>query len=449
MLGLQEASSRWDSVHEQRHLLSPFTDAFCAVDGEMNHAQKSRFLKNSTNRGRDIIYTFDKYLPHYPEGHQISHSLYSSNLQWFSIQMEVMNALHYRGDDGQRGTTVLDVVTGKMNTLLRKWIARGNASTLQQIHLHIDDPTLLIPQKAAEQSIRDDNRRPFRSPIWKTQPLETLLSLLSLQMNLWCRGLIWSVTEVLKMSVHLFCAAVAAQELLEECNRNSSIFLHCGNFALPQGFVGKKPNSFRPKRLCKDYPNSLEGRFILSLPDQTNENLMQDCIIILRDTCLVFQVQGGLCLGEHIIRHGEAETRFVSVFKQYTKPYLPGVGAAGQQKNDRMDGCVLLSDYTDVLVILLTATCMQGYGVKHVLNDTVHNIDVASARLDLAGLNKHSVAAAYAFGGCDYTPGVYGIGHEVFFEFLMRYIKSIEPCFLVGSNSSALKSMKDYCVLLR
>lgn len=35
---------------------------------------------------------------------------------YFSIQIDVMNALHYRGDSGERGTTIVDIVTSKMKS---------------------------------------------------------------------------------------------------------------------------------------------------------------------------------------------------------------------------------------------------------------------------------------------------------------------------------------------
>lgn len=77
-------------------------------------------------------------------------------------------------------------------------------------------------------------------------------------------------------------------------------------------------------------------------------------------------------------------------------------------------GCqtLILSDDTDVFLILLSNPSMYGRGLLHVLNDTVHDLDMAVAALrsiDTCGL---SLAAAYCIAGCDFSPSMYGIGHD-------------------------------------
>lgn len=69
-----------------------------------------------------------------------------------------MNAIHYRCDDGGRGTKLGEIVIGKMKRLLRRWVKGKRASSLRQLHLHIDNPTIVIPQKGSEQRRRDGNR---------------------------------------------------------------------------------------------------------------------------------------------------------------------------------------------------------------------------------------------------------------------------------------------------
>ena len=68
-----------------------------------------------------------------------------------------MNSLHYRRNTGDLGTSFGDMVCGKMRTILRAWVTSRRGS-LTQVHLHIDDPSLVIYQKVAEQKKRDGRK---------------------------------------------------------------------------------------------------------------------------------------------------------------------------------------------------------------------------------------------------------------------------------------------------
>lgn len=87
-------------------------------------------------------------------------------------------------------------------------------------------------------------------------------------------------------------------------------------------------------------------------------------------------------LGDIHLLNGKAETRLVAAFKHYIIPSLQA-----QNRNDRQDsrtnsrGCLIVSDDTDVFAILLLAECMKGCGVQHVIQYTLHDIDVAHEHL--------------------------------------------------------------------
>ena len=74
---------------------------------------------------------------------------------YFSLQLELMNALHFRGDSGERGTYLPSIETGKMKNVLRLFLCGTSTKELHQLHLHIDDPKDVIPHKYAEQKRRD------------------------------------------------------------------------------------------------------------------------------------------------------------------------------------------------------------------------------------------------------------------------------------------------------
>lgn len=52
---LKEVMSRWDSVHERRYLMSPFADCFLNLNCQLNHPQKSKYLKYTRRQSRDVL----------------------------------------------------------------------------------------------------------------------------------------------------------------------------------------------------------------------------------------------------------------------------------------------------------------------------------------------------------------------------------------------------------
>lgn len=59
---------------------------------------------------------------------------------------------------------------------------------------------------------------------------------------------------------------------------------------------------------------------------------------------------------------------------------------------------------------------MKGHSVLHVVKDTVHNIDYALDCIHDASTDSKSVATLYAFAGCDYLPGTFGLSHDTFLK---------------------------------
>jgi len=95
------------------------------------------------------------------EGHgAVSASLCDAPMPvYFSLQLDVMNALQYRGDTGERGISLEAVLTSTMKNILRRWINVAQRSKeLRQLHLHIDDLSYVIAHKTAKQKRRDSQR---------------------------------------------------------------------------------------------------------------------------------------------------------------------------------------------------------------------------------------------------------------------------------------------------
>jgi hypothetical protein len=60
------------------------------------------------------------------------------------------------------GTSLGAVIVSKMARRLRPWMEGARASSLRQVHLHVD-VSRVIPQKRTEQARRDENRLPYTS----------------------------------------------------------------------------------------------------------------------------------------------------------------------------------------------------------------------------------------------------------------------------------------------
>ncbi|PXF41198.1 hypothetical protein BWQ96_09092 [Gracilariopsis chorda] len=150
-LYLKEVLARWDALHESRYLISPYADSFLNQDGHVGHGVKSRFLKYSSADNREVLYPMNDLVPTEKDGNtlrNVSRNRLDTCMPFYAtVQIDVMNALHYREDSGQRGTSLENVVTGKMKAILWLWITGPRAQPLQQLHLHIDDPVQVLVQK--------------------------------------------------------------------------------------------------------------------------------------------------------------------------------------------------------------------------------------------------------------------------------------------------------------
>lgn len=333
-----------------------------------------------------------------------------------------MNAIHYRGSDGGRGTRLVDIVTGKMKGLLRRWTSGERAKSLREIHLHIDDPGLVIAQKRSEQARRDAARH----SVWKKRSNNTgnassekndetheteLQSLPG-----WCDELVIPWGTLLGdrkykdelASLHLLCAASALEELASEHKQTFLIIMYGGAFVLPKDFVGMRTELLSFRRSTIDDPLQFKGRVIAEPFGCTDQDrpVLERYIAIPRDVPLLLHTASGLRIGSVSIAHGESETRFVAAFKHYIKP---GLGVVSCQ--DVLHSCIVISDDTDVFMILLLAEVMKDHNVLHVLNGSVHAVDRAKNVLNELSSTTATIATIYALSGCDFTPGTFGVTH--------------------------------------
>ena len=223
-----------------------------------------------------------------------------------------------------------------------------------------------------------------------------------------------------------------------------SIYLHGGNFAIETTFAKSSPHDFIPMR-CRDMlilDESLTG-FVILKNKQVGSAPPNDSTTfrIPRNRCIIFKSNGTACLGNHVISHGEAETRFVSVIRNYIMQpfmtYTSGLPVTSQRASTtpsattRCSGSLILSDDTDVFIILLCNTSVHGMGVLHVINDSVHGLDESIAAVKKTNLSVKDVCMAYCLAGCDFCPSLFGLNHDTFIEAMRHfhsYVSSLTPC---------------------
>ncbi|CAN8065684.1 unnamed protein product [Agarophyton chilense] len=148
-LSREKASARWDLVHDSRPFISPRAYAYFNNDGTLVHAHESGFLKYASSSERHEIYALNELLPSIDDAptrnRPVSKNAFYASIEGvFSIQLDVMNAIHYGGYRAESGTTLKDVITGKMKIILRRWLSRRRGASLRQLHLYIDDPNLVL-----------------------------------------------------------------------------------------------------------------------------------------------------------------------------------------------------------------------------------------------------------------------------------------------------------------
>lgn len=143
-------------MHRSRHTVSPYADCFTDHSGALHNGAKSQFAKYTRRNNRVTVYPLNKIYTVDPGHRDLSASLYEVQLpKYFSSQIYMMNALHFRGDTRERGTSLEWVIPGKMKNIFRKWINPQLSELLHQPHFHIDDPNFFISHKIAEQRRRD------------------------------------------------------------------------------------------------------------------------------------------------------------------------------------------------------------------------------------------------------------------------------------------------------
>ena len=239
-----------------------------------------------------------------------------------------------------------------------------------------------------------------------------------------------------------FSAAVTAYEIMKEQNISSAVYFHGGHFSVPSMFSQLSLTDLHPCRANSLSKNvvGMKGTVLLRRKSG-EENETDRFFVVSRSRCIVFDTDGTACVGEHAIKHGGSETRFVCAFEHYIKESFMKFchenryekeGGRYVMRSDRsqISASVILSDDTDVFVILLSNESIYGYGVVQVLKDSYYDLYVAVTRLLKVGVRGKSVAMAYCIAGCDFTPSFYKIGHELFLQTMCMYgrtIGSIDP----------------------
>ena len=253
---LREVMARRDELHANRYLISPFADCFMDHEGKLNHGAKSRFFKYAVRDNRDIIYPMNDMRQLAASRGNASTAKGSTNIfdrsvrSHLTLQLDVMNALHYRRNTGDRGTSLRDFITSKMKSVLRHWITGTGAAHLRQMHLHVDDPNFVLKHRTAEQAKRDATRA--RSVGCDEQILRDGAQSIGFSDKI---NVPWSTLlrdrgyKDELASLHLFCGAVAACELLQEKNKQCSVFLHGGSFVAPSSFTACRPSDLMPRRI--------------------------------------------------------------------------------------------------------------------------------------------------------------------------------------------------------
>jgi hypothetical protein len=151
------AQSRRDRVMTRRHLTSATADAYRSISyGESgsSSADSVASLMHAT-KSRIVSSLHSCMPPDCKEGAPIV--VYDGQrtvTDYFAVQMDIMNALYYRGDCGARGPTLADAITAKLTRVLSRWMLGSRSSTLRQAHLHTDDTERALRQTSSGNKTR-------------------------------------------------------------------------------------------------------------------------------------------------------------------------------------------------------------------------------------------------------------------------------------------------------
>lgn len=267
--GAEHATKRFNRLHDFRSLLSPFADAYRSSNLDVRHGNKSTFLtslrklalgehqgvesvsRQASNKG--TYYYYDFAMPEYA-----------------SVMIDIMNHVWTRGTDGRRGNTMFNVCVMKMKHLLCPWFSGRRSRSMRKLHLHIDDPSLLIPQKRGEQERRDSTRTVTNETVSDAHVLQSPSELPRIGFNSpvnvpWSSLMNCRERRDAICSLHLFCGAIASMELADEHNLHITTFLHEGCFSIPDSCVGAKVGDLAPQlaERCEDCDTPRKGEVIL------------------------------------------------------------------------------------------------------------------------------------------------------------------------------------------
>ena len=118
---------------------------------------------------------------------------------------------------------------------------------MRQLHLHIDDPTTVIPQNRGEQARRDSNPEALiDEKATGAEELRNIGFLLPITVP-WSTLVGSRKSRDAVCSLHLFCRAVAATELAEKRNLEVEVFIYGGCFSFKSSCIGMSAHSLIPE----------------------------------------------------------------------------------------------------------------------------------------------------------------------------------------------------------
>lgn len=157
------------------------------------------------------------------------------------MMVDLMNQIWSRGTYGTRGSSLFNITTAKINHVPCPWFSGRRSRHLTQVHLHIDDRTLVIPQKKGEQYGRDVLRNSNSGlegvKVENVSELENLGFHKAVTVP-WSSFMTCRKNRDSICSLHVFYAMIALMELAESEGLNITVFLYGECFGFPVEVVG-------------------------------------------------------------------------------------------------------------------------------------------------------------------------------------------------------------------